>query len=391
MKLYFFLTLGFSIGLLPSFYIFINFSTTQMNFMKSLNVHSFHTVLTDNHFQYAIGSDELSSLAAHLFPRDKQYYYNYTSYDFYSVHDIGQSKPRSYWNKFSLDSLKQYPHAKSQSGLAFVESIMVITGKHLKIRHEHIEKVLLRQGIHKSTIEYRWKWNQQNCADPSNVRYFKSKFPYISGDHIKDVSCAVVIEHIDAWYSIAEGNLSFALILEDDVAFVPFLKEKFNRFMAEAVKLELIKVGKNQNDCSDFINSKNITMDQLLKNPILTEGVFHFGKCLNIPTPGMNSDNLSEVPRFSPYRNYSCGRCAHMYGMTHCAAKMMINALHKFPTRYQWADWLINHIITNSPKLISWWTDPPLGYQTSQIEVIGELSSLLKQRTYNPDGKAPVP
>ncbi len=358
--------------------------SNKTKFSPNLNLYSSNTSLDDNYFQYFIGSDELSSLASHLYSPDKQYYYNYTSYDFYSVHDIGQSKPRPFWEKFSLDPLKQYPHAKSQSGLAFVESIMVITGKHLKDRQEHLEKVFLRQGIHKSAIEYRWKWTKQNCADPNNAHFIKSIFPYTSGDHTTDVGCAVVMEHIDAWYSIAKRNLSFALIVEDDVAFVPFLKEKFNRFMSEAAQRNLIKVDKNQNNCSKFENSENITMDELLKNPILTEGVFHFGRCLNIQTPGLNSSTLLEAPKFTPYRNYYCGRCAHMYGMTHCAAKMMIDALYNIPTKYQWADWLINYIITKSPKLIGWWTDPPLGYQTSQIEVIGELNLHLKQRSYDP-------
>ncbi|CAF3465519.1 unnamed protein product [Rotaria sp. Silwood2] len=356
-----------------------------------MNFGGFRILLKEYRFQYFIGSKELSVLAAHFFPRDKQYYYNYTAYDFYAVHDIGQSQPSSYWEKFTLDSLKHYPKAKSQSGLAFVESIMIITGKHLKVRHKHIEKVFVHQGMQKSSIEYRWKWNRKNCTHPSNVAYIKSKFPYISGDHAKDVSCAIVIEHIDAWYSIAERNLSFALILEDDVTFVPFLKEKFNRFMSQAVKLNLIKVGKNQNNCSSFANNENITMDELLKNPILSEGVFHFGSCLNMPTPGMKYDSFLEVPRISAYRAYFCGRCAHMYGMTHCAAKMMIEALHKFPIRYQWADWLINDIITKSPKLIGWWTDPPLGYQTTQMETIGEIHPLLKQRTYDPKGKYNAP
>ena len=356
-------------------------SVAKNNYMK----------LNENKFQPFVGFDELSALAIYLLPPNKQYYYNYTSYDSYSVHEIGQPKPSSYWEKFSLDTLKLYPGAKSRSGLAFVESIMVITDQNLSSRHEHLNNVFLRQGIPKSAIEYRWKWNRDNCADFNNSEYIKSIFPYISGDHRTDRGCAVVVEHIDSWYSIAERNLSFALIVEDDVVFVPFLKEKFNRIMSEAVKRNLIKFNKNTSACSDLDNMENITMEQLLDNPILTEGVFHFGKCINIETPGLNFSSLIDIPRFTPYRNYFCGRCAHMYGMTHCAAKMMINTLRRSPGRFQWADWLINHVIINSPKLIGWWPDPPLGYQTSQIEIIGTLNQSLSQRTYDPTFLASAP
>ena len=342
-------------------------------------------------FRYSIGFQELSVIAAHVFPREKQYYYNYTSYDFYSIHEISQPKPSQYWEKFSLDTLGQYPAAKSTFGLAFVESIMVVTGKHLKVRHDHLKKVFMRQGISTAGIEYRWSWNKENCANVSNFAYIKSKYPYASGNHLKDVACANVMEHIEIWHSIAERNLSFALILEDDVAFAPFMKEKFNRFMAEAVKRKLITIRENRNMCPSLVENDNLTLAIILKNPELAQGIFHFGKCLNTPTPDLNLESLLDVPKISPYRRYHYGRCAHMYGMTHCAAKLMIQGLHKFPMRYQWSDWLINHLITNSANLIGWWTDPPLGYQTSQIEIIGELHELLKQRTYDPSQKEPVP
>ena len=382
-KLQRFLLIVALIGFIQLVFIKTHITPIKTDEIQTLSIHGHNGALTNNRFHYFIGSEELSSLAAYLLPRNKQYYCNYTCYDFYSVHDIGQSKPRSYWEKFSLDSLMQYPHAKSSSGLAFVESIMVISGKHLTDRHEHLEKVFLRQGIDKSVIEYRWKWDKKNCAAPSNFEYIKSIFPYISGNHSIDVGCATVIEHIDTWYSIAKRNLTFVLVLEDDVVFVPFLKEKFNRFMSEAVKRKLIKVDQHQTVCSSFENIENVTIDELLKNPILTEGIFHFGTCLNLQTPGVKPYSFIDVPRISPYRKYYCGRCGHMYGMSHCAAKMMITALHKIPTRFQWTDWLINHIIVNSPKLIGWWTDPPLGYQTGKIEPICELDHTLKHRTYD--------
>lgn len=387
----FFLSIGFVLGVSSSLYMSLYIiPLIKYPFLKSPN-DEFSKVLSNDGFQYFIGSNELSLLTATLFPFGKQYYYNFTSYDFYSVHDIGQSKPSSYWKNFSLDTLKQYPRAISQSGLAFVTSVMIVTGTHLKARHEHIENVLLRQGIPKSAIEYRWKWNKTNCADLNNVNYIKSKFPYTSGDHAKDVSCATVMEHIDSWYSIAERNLSFALILEDDVAFVPFLKEKFNRFMSEAAKLKLIKVGPNQNECATFEDSKNLTMDQLLKNPILTEGIFNFGSCFDAATHFRNTTGLLQVPSFISYRRYHYGRCAHMYGMTHCAAKMMINTLQKSTTRYQWADWLMNYIITESPNLIGWWPYPPLGYQIYDTHVLDKLDASLQQRTYDLLRKSAVP
>ena len=378
------------IVLILSFVILILFSRIRQEHLHCSNIIDNDKSKEGKDFHYSIGSQELSMIAAHIFPREKQYYYNYTSYDFYSVREIERTRPSQYWQKFSLDSLKQYSEAKSQFDLAFVDSIMVVTGKHLKVRHEHLQKVLIRQGIPVANIEYRWSWNKEKCSDLRNVAYIKSRYPYISGNHSKDVACANVMEHIDVWHSIAERK-SFALILEDDVAFVPFAKEKFNRFMAEAVKLKLFKVRGNRNECPSLKKSDNTTIADLLKNPTLPEGIFHFGKCLNIPTPGLNPETLLDVPKISSYRSYHFGRCAHMYGMTHCAAKMMINGLHKYPMRYQWSDWLINHLITNSVNLVGWWTDPPLGYQTSQIEVISELHELLKQRTYDPSQKEPVP
>ena len=236
--------------------------SSMANSPKNFIMNILNAVLEDKSFQKRIGSENrLSELVAYLFTQGKWYYHNYVSYDFYSILEIGQTKPLPFWKKLSLDSLNQYAHTQSPSGLAFVDSIMVITGKHLKIRHDHIELVFLHQGIPRTAIEYRWKWNKQNCADPRNFRYIKSIFPYKSGNHTIDPGCSTIMEHIDAWYSIADRNLSFALILEDDVTFVSFLTEKFNRFVSEAVKLELIKVGRRRNACSHFPDHANVSVD----------------------------------------------------------------------------------------------------------------------------------
>ena len=375
----FYFLFGIVIGLIPLFITIVHNSPNKINFLNDSFIERSSTLPRDGQFQYFIGSDELNALAAHLLPPDTQYYYNYTCYDFYSTRDIGQSKPQPYWEKFSLDTLEHYPQSVKSSGLAFVESIIVVTDKCAASGEKRLEKVFLRQGIQKSTIEYHCKWNTRRCQDPNNSEHIKSKFLYVSNDHSKNISCSAVTQHVDAWYSIAKRNLSFALILEEDMVFVPFLKEKFNRFISEAVKLHLIKVSNNQNDCASFSDEEDYTISQMLKTPILTEGVFHFGKCTDIINPHITSNNLKEVPRFIPYRNYSNGHCAHMYGMTHCAAKMMIKTLSKFPRRSQCTGRLINQLITNSPKLIGWWTDPPLGYPASKIDTIGKLDPFLKQ------------
>ena len=358
-------------------------SPNRINFLKNLFIERSRILPRDGQFQYFLGSEELNALAAHLLPHDTPYYFNYTCYDFYSTRDIGQSKPQPYWEKFSLNNLEHYTQSVKSSGLAFVESIMVITDKCVVSGRKRLEKVFIRQGIQKSTIEYRCKWNTRCCQDLNNSGHIKSKSLYVSDDHSKNTSCSTVTQHVNAWYSIAERNLSFALILEEDMVFVPFLKEKFNRFVSEAVKLHLIKVSNNQNDCASFSDDEDYTISQMLKTPVLTEGVFHFGKCMNVINRRIKSNNLKEVPRFIPYRSYSNGHCAHMYGMTHCAAKMMIKALSKFPRRSQCAGGLINHLITSSPKLIGWWTDPPLGYPASKIDAIGKLDPLLKQRIHH--------
>ena len=381
---------GIGIGFFSTIFLSLNSSFKSFGSARNSSTRIVGTASQENDFQYFIGSDELGAIAAHLFPRDKQYYYNYTAYDYYSVREIGRAEPLKYWKKFNLESLKHYAHSIGPSGLALVESIMVITGKHLKVRRNHMERVFSRQGIPISAIEYRWKWGKHNCANLSNARYIKFMLSYTFGDHTNDMSCATVMEHVDAWYSIAERNLSFALVIEDDVTFVPFLKEKFNRFISQAIKLQLISFDKDYS-CFNFTPPGNISVHRLLKDPILAQGIFHFGDCPNLRRTGVDTDTLHELPNFTPYRNYSFGRCAHMYGMTHCAAKIMINVLQRFPPRYQWVDWLLNYVITHSSNLMGWWPHPPLGYQIEEMVVLRKLHPLLRTRTYGPpEAIAPI-
>ena len=346
--------------------------------------------LTDDPSLFFNGSYGLGASLEDSIRREKWFYYNRTAYDYYSIREKERNKPLSLWERFSLKPLKSYSNQKTSSGLAFVQSIMLITGRHLRIRHEHIKQLFLQQGIPISAIEYRSKWNKENCRSPCNFEYIRSIFPYIVGNHTIDVGCSTVMEHIDAWYSIAKRNLSFAIIMEDDVTFVPFFKEKFNRFMYEAAKRQLIKVDLKRHSCSNLESKTNISIDYLLENPALTEGVFHFGSCQNSLNPEKNASFFSQVPRFIPFRQYNYGRCAHMYGMTHCAAKIMVKVLQKFPANYQWIDWLINYTITRSSNLIGWWPDPPLGYQIKEMVVVGDLPEILKGRTYGSVDTPPV-
>lgn len=81
---------------------------------------------------------------------------NNLAVDLYSIDDLLTGKLGRQWNKFG-----NCPYVPS--GLAFVERIFVISGRHLHERHEHLRKVFQRHSIDNHSIEWRWRWNQTLC------------------------------------------------------------------------------------------------------------------------------------------------------------------------------------------------------------------------------------
>jgi hypothetical protein len=88
--------------------------------------------------------------------------------DFYSIDDLITGKPGWQWKKFEY-----CPYVPS--GLAFVQRIFVITGRHLHERHEHLRSVFRRHAIDNHSTEWRWRWNQTLCDSEAGQREILEK------------------------------------------------------------------------------------------------------------------------------------------------------------------------------------------------------------------------
>jgi len=81
---------------------------------------------------------------------------DYAAVDFYSIDELITGKLGRQWTK-----LWRCPYVPS--GLAYIERIFVISGRHLHERHKHLRNVFRRHLIDNQSIEWRWRWNQTLC------------------------------------------------------------------------------------------------------------------------------------------------------------------------------------------------------------------------------------
>ncbi|CAF4829739.1 unnamed protein product [Rotaria socialis] len=214
---------------------------------------------------------------------------NYTS----SCNELGQSKPGDQWKIWPLPAAKdQLQNTSSKidieisplivSKLPFVDMIYVVTNPRLTERHASLKEVFKQQG----------KQQQRQCP--------------------------ITAEHVDIWYEMAKQNVRLGLILEDDVIFVPFFKEKLTRMIYAAIQSGALRLDKVCAESNQLLKTEDEWIHQ---NPMfVVESCFSlYGKCFR--KHFLNASPLLSTQKLSP------SRCTHAYLLTSCSAQALVDQL----------------------------------------------------------------
>ena len=178
------------------------------------------------------------------------------------------------------------------------------------------------------------------------------------------------MEHVDIWYEMAEKKIPLSLILEDDVIFVPFFKEKFTRMIYAAIDRKILRLNGTCVEPQSKPISNNETIHQ---NPMIV-----IGTCFYYHDSSFQS-NLPDAPPVLTSHKSNASRCSHAYLLTSCSAQALINQIQAQKNDYQPSDFLQNYLIGLSPTLQSFWMDPPLVYQGNQVIDLDNLPTFAVQ------------
>lgn len=170
--------------------------------------------------------------------------------------------------------------------------------------------------------------------------------------------CGLTIKHIELWRHIAARNAPLSLILEDDAAFVPFFKEKFDRFVYTAIRTGALRIGPTQCATPRTNPSKNEWINQ--------DPTFMIGTCHGRRDHSFQANQFNASPILSMHKN-RLSRCAHAYLLTSCSARALIRQLEANKTEFLTLDRLQIRLGQLSPTLQPFWLDPPIVYQGSQV------------------------
>ena len=166
------------------------------------------------------------------------------------------------------------------------------------------------------------------------------------------------MEHIDIWYDIAERQVPLGLILEDDVLFVPFFKEKFTRTIYHALRNGALRINGRCAKSNEVSISENEWLNQ---NPMVV-----IGTCFGIHAQHFQKNCSNASPLLSTHKS-NPSRCVHAYLLTSCSAKALVDQIRAQRNNLQTVDFTQNALFPSSPTLQSFWIDPPLAYQGNQV------------------------
>ncbi|CAF3413290.1 unnamed protein product [Rotaria socialis] len=313
------------------------------------------------------------------------YHYNGIAYDYYSKNELGQSKPGDQWKIWPLSAAKdQLQNTSSNidieisplivSKLPFVDMIYVVTNSRLTERHASLKEVFKQQGISMKSIEWRMRWNLTTCESNSSFSLV-SKRLNLNGkplDKQQQRQCPITAEHVDIWYEMAKQKVRLGLILEDDVIFVPFFKEKLTRMIYAAIQSGALRLDKVCAESNQLLKTEDEWIHQ---NPMfVVESCFSlYGKCFR--KHFLNASPLLSTQKLSP------SRCTHAYLLTSCSAQALVDQLRAQKNDFLPPDILKNVLFPLSPTLQSFWIDPPLAYQGNQVTDFSNLSTF-RAKTY---------
>jgi hypothetical protein len=325
-------------------------------------------------------------------------------YDYYSKDDLGQSKADHQWRVWPLHNEINQNSALSDieispfviSKLPFIDFIYIISNPRFTERHINLKKAFNRQGISLESIKWRMKWNFTTCNSNSSHSYVyqrmnlndkplgnsletqnKSSKVYLmflpsNLDPEQQRRCAVTMEHVDVWYEMAKEKIGLGLILEDDVIFVPFFKEKLTRMIYAAINEGILRI----NGTCIKSEEKSISNDERIRqNPMIV-----IGACLGIHSPYFQRGLLDVPPILSTHKSAS-SRCSHSYLLTSCSAQALVDQIQLQKNEFLYSDHLKNYLFRLSSTLQSFWLDPPLSYQGNQVIDLDKMNTF-NMKTY---------
>lgn len=166
------------------------------------------------------------------------------------------------------------------------------------------------------------------------------------------------MKHVEIWTEIAKSNSVLSLILEDDAVFVPFFKQKFDRFVYTAIRTGALKTTPDK--CTS--QRVNISANEWIEQ----DPAFVIGSCVGLRDPAFLSNISDASPMLSTHKE-KFSRCAHAYLLTSCSAQALLQQMQAQKYKFLVVDWLQTFLGRLSPTLQPFWLDPPLVYQGNMV------------------------
>ncbi|UJR32439.1 hypothetical protein I4U23_019901 [Adineta vaga] len=333
---------------------------------------------------FSMSNNELARLIGSAYSIDMISHINGVAYDYYSIKEVFNRNPTKEWLSFPLPNEKfskiWFPNEQNKtifpiqespstvSGLAYVEQIYVMTDASLNDRHRNLKRAFHRQNIPIESIQWQWKWNNTECnLNKNKEEIFRNLNLVDKPAKGHDRYCSLIMKNFEAWKDTDKRNLTLALYLEDDAIFVPYFKQKFNRFVYTAIRTGALKIHQS---CA------NSSLEQNSHEWINQDSIFFIGSCLGM----LDSAFDKKQPILSTHKAIPT-RCAHAYLFTSCSAKAVLKQILAKKNELWTPDFYMNNIIPHSPTLQSFWIDPPLVYQGNKVKDLDDISSF-RRTTY---------
>ena len=182
----------------------------------------------------------------------------------------------------------------------------------------------------------------------------------------------MTVQHVQIWHEILTSNSTLSLILEDDAIFVPFFKEKFDRFVYTAIRTGALRPGTT--DCAT--PRSNISANEWINQ----DPAFVIGSCANLQDHSFSHDKHNATPLLSTHKE-KFSRCSHAYILTRCSAQALLRQMHLKKIPFHIIDWLQSHLGRQSPTLQPFWLDPAIVYQGSQTQDLSGIPTFGRSMT----------
>jgi GR25 family glycosyltransferase involved in LPS biosynthesis len=178
------------------------------------------------------------------------------------------------------------------------------------------------------------------------------------------------MNHVDIWYEMAEREIRLALILEDDVIFAPFFKEKVTRMIYAALDNNALRLNETCVEPKEKLISNN---EWIYQYPMIVIGTCVLGSEQNL--------SVFSPPSLSAHKGQAA-RCSHAYLLTSCSAQALVDQIRAQKNDLMPADMLQDHLVFSSPVLQAFWMEPPIVYQGNKVTDLDNLETF-KRTTHH--------